>query len=146
MTVAGPALPEVDMAKIPIQLSEASGVPFYRQIEDQIAQFIRSGQLPAGSRVPSVRELASQLLVSLITVRRSYADLEQAGLLERRQGQGTFIAPQVQTASRARALAEARELLTEAVVQARHRGMPGADIVQHVAETVQREENQYDNS
>jgi GntR family transcriptional regulator len=73
----------------PVELSGASGVPFYRQIVDQIAGLIRSGQLAPGTQLPPFRDLAPQLRVSLITVRRAYADLEQAGLIVKRQGQGT---------------------------------------------------------
>jgi GntR family transcriptional regulator len=110
---------------LPLRLSEASGVPFYRQIVDQMAEFIRSGQLPPNTRLPSVRELAGQLLVSLITIRRSYADLEAAGLIVRRQGQGTFVAREVDAASCERALAEAKTVLADAVSQARRLGLDG---------------------
>ncbi len=96
----------IAMQELSIQLSGASGVPYYRQIVDQMAQSIRSGHLPAKSRLPSVRELAAQLLVSLITVRRAYADLEVAGLIVRRQGRGTFVADQIDVASRQQARAD----------------------------------------
>lgn len=113
------------MDRLPLQLSQASGVPFYRQVVDQMAELIRSGQLPPGTRLPSVRELSRRLLVSLITVRRSYADLEAARLIVRRQGQGTFVAEDVEVPSRRRALAEARERLSEAVSRARQLGLTG---------------------
>ncbi|MCP4807790.1 MAG: GntR family transcriptional regulator [Proteobacteria bacterium] len=80
------------MATLPLQISQASGVPFYRQVHDQVHELIAGGQLTPGERLPSVRDLAKTLLVSLITVRRAYADLEAAGLIVRRQGQGTFVA------------------------------------------------------
>ncbi len=111
------------MDRLPIRLSQASGVPFYRQIEDQLAGLIRSGQLPPHTRLPSYRELAPQLLVSLITVRRVYADLEAAGLIVCRQGQGTFVAAEIETVSRKQALAEARTLLEVAVTRARQLGL-----------------------
>jgi GntR family transcriptional regulator len=120
------------MDKLPIHLSQASGVPFYRQIVDQLAGLIRSGQLPPNTRLPSFRELAPQLLVSLITVRRAYADLEAAGLLVRRQGQGTFVAEESETTSRRKqALAEARELVESAVVRARQLGLRGEALRAH---------------
>jgi len=112
--------------KLSVSLSEASGVPFYRQIVDQIAELVRSAQLPAGYRLPSVRELTAQLLVSVITVRRAYADLEQAGLIVRRQGQGTFVAKSVAAASRRHARSEARKVLRAAVVRASQLGMGSA--------------------
>ncbi len=113
--------------RLPIRLSQASGVPFYRQIEDQLAALIRSGRLAPRARLPSYRELAPQLLVSLITVRRAYADLEAGGLIVCRQGQGTFVG-EADGAARRRALAEARALLEVAVTRARQLGL-GTDAV-----------------
>jgi len=113
------------MSKLPLQLSQASGVPFYRQIVDQMAELIRAGQILPDMRLPSFRELAPQLLVSLITVRRAYADLEAAGLIVRRQGEGTFVASDVQGASRRQALGEARAQLEAAVTRARQLGLDG---------------------
>jgi GntR family transcriptional regulator len=121
-----------------IQLSDASGVPRYRQIVDQAALLVRSGQLAAGARLPSVRELAGQLLVSLITIRRAYADLEAAGLIVRRQGQGTFVAELDETSSRSHARDDARTLLADAVSRARQLGLDDDDIRGHV-ERVLRE-------
>ncbi len=110
------------MERLPIRLSQASGVPFYRQIEDQLGGLIRSGQLPPQTRLPAYRELAPQLVVSLITVRRAYAELEAAGLIVCRQGQGTFVAEAIGS-SRRQAGAEARELLDVAVTRARQLGL-----------------------
>jgi len=124
---------------LPIQLSSASGVPFYRQVVDQLAELVRSGELAAGTRLPSVRELSRQLLVSLITVRRSYSDLENAGLIVRRQGQGTFVADDVRAASRERSLAEARAVLTEAMARARQLGLRGAALNRFVTELLKNE-------
>ena len=133
------------MPGIRIQLSEASGVPYYRQVEDQLAELIRAGQLPPSSKLPSVRELATQLLVSLITIRRAYADLEQAGLIVRRQGQGTFVAQDVAVASRSWAIEEALRILTEAVTRARYLGMSEKELLAHIglllAEEVHNETN-----
>lgn len=111
------------MDQLPIALSQASGVPFYRQIVDQTADLIRSGQLVPGTQLPSVRELAAQLLVSLITVRRAYSDLENAGLIVLRQGYGTYVADDVVAASRGQALSDARAGLAAAVGRARRLGL-----------------------
>ncbi|MCB9779229.1 MAG: GntR family transcriptional regulator [Alphaproteobacteria bacterium] len=108
-----------------IELSQASGVPFYRQLHDQLAASIQSGALPPGTLLPSVRALAQDTLVSLITVRRAYADLEAAGLIERRQGQGTFVTEPPADA-RQGALDDARTLLTDAVHHARLLGLDDA--------------------
>lgn len=111
------------MNQLPLRLSDASGVPYYRQIVDQIAELIRSGRLDPGSQLPSVRELASQLLVSLITTRRAYADLEAAGLLVRVQGSGTFVSEEVDMATREQALAQARRGLEDAIGRAHRLGL-----------------------
>ena len=116
------------MSELPLQLNAATGVPFYRQIVDQVAELIRSARLEPGSRLPSFRELAPQLRVSLITVRRAYADLEQAGLITRRQGNGTFVADGVETASKRHARAEARTQLATAVARARQLGLSEAEL------------------
>jgi len=129
------------MVKLPIHLSQASGVPFYRQIVDQLAALIRSGQLPPNTRLPSFRELAPQLLVSLITVRRAYADLEAAGLIVRRQGQGTFVAGDIETTSRRHALAEARALVESALVRARQLGLRGEGLRAHVDRLIDSEDD-----
>jgi len=113
------------MKKLDLQLSEVSGVPFYRQIVNQMGQLIRSGHLRAGDKLPSVRELARQLLVSLITIRRSYSDLETAGLIVKRQGQGTFVAETSWDDEKEKALEEAKEVLLQAVAQAKRLGLMG---------------------
>lgn len=128
------------MDQLPIALSQASGVPFYRQIVDQAADLIRSGQLAPGTQLPSVRELAGQLLVSLITVRRAYSDLENARLIVLRQGYGTYVADDVVAASRGQALAVARAALAGAVARARRLGVDVATIRAVVAELLEGEE------
>ena len=77
-----------------------SPLPIYRQIIDGICRGVAAGTLAPGDQLPSVRELAAQLLVNPNTVARVYRDLERDGLLETRRGTGTFIA------SGAEALAE----------------------------------------
>lgn len=111
------------MVQLPLKLSQMSGVPYYRQVFDQLADLIRAGQLPPNAQLPSVRELASQLLVSLITVRRAYSDLENARLIVLRQGYGTYVAQGVKAASREQALAEAKAALAGAIGRARRLGV-----------------------
>jgi GntR family transcriptional regulator len=129
------------MGGLNLHLSQASGVPFYRQIVDQIGGLIRSGQLPPNTRLPSFRELAPQLLVSLITVRRAYAELEAAGLIVSRHGQGTFVAGEIEAASRRQALAEARALVETALARARQLGLRGEALRAHVERLIEREDD-----
>lgn len=116
------------MEQLPIQLSQASGVPYYRQIVDQVSELIRSGQLSTGAQLPSVRDLAKDLLVSLITVRRAYSDLENADLIVLRQGYGTYVADDIETASKEQIMAEARAVLADAISRARRLGMTTGEV------------------
>ena len=73
-------------------LETNDGTPIYRQIMNQVQHMIASGRLRPGDPMPSVRALASQLLVNPNTILRAYRDLETMGLLESRQGSGTIVA------------------------------------------------------
>ncbi len=73
------------------QIDERSGVPVYRQIMDQVKYYIAGGTLRLGDQLPSIRELASALTVNPTTIVKSYFELEQAGVLEMRQGKGAFV-------------------------------------------------------
>lgn len=77
---------------IPVYIDENSTEPLYAQIEKQLRSLIVTGQIAAGTLLPSIREFAGTLRCSVITVRRVYQDLENEGLLRTRQGTGTFVA------------------------------------------------------
>jgi GntR family transcriptional regulator len=68
-----------------------SALPIYRQIADQIRWRVAAGVFAPGDKLPSVRELAAQLLVNPNTVAKVYRDLERDGLLDTRRGDGTYI-------------------------------------------------------
>ena len=76
---------------IDFKLDPKSGVPYYRQIIDQIRYGVASGRLSVGEQLPTVRALAVQLKVNLNTVSKAYRELEIQSLLETQQGTGTFI-------------------------------------------------------
>ena len=78
---------------IEFMLDPKCGVPFYRQIIDQIRYGVASGNLEVGEQLPTVRALAVQLKVNLNTVSKSYRELEIQSVLETQQGTGTFIGP-----------------------------------------------------
>lgn len=75
-----------------IRVETSSGLPITRQIADQVRAHCASGSLRPGDRLPSVRELARELAVNQNTVLRVYERLTAEGLLERRHGDGTFVA------------------------------------------------------
>jgi GntR family transcriptional regulator len=76
---------------IEFKLDPKSGVPFYRQVIDQIRYGIASGQLLVGEQLPTVRALAVELKVNLNTISKAYKELEIQNILETQQGTGTFI-------------------------------------------------------
>jgi GntR family transcriptional regulator len=126
-----------DPGKLPLALSSTSAVPFYRQIVDQLRVLVHSGALAADDRLPSVREAARDLLVSLITVRRAYADLEAEGLIVQLQGQGTFVAKRRGTAARNAAREEAKIAAAEAIRRALQLGVTGEEMGEMVAALVE---------
>ena len=76
---------------IRIQLDTKSGVPFYRQVIDQVKSAIATGRLDPGDQLPTVRQLAVDLSINPNTVSRGYRELELTGLVETQMGSGTFV-------------------------------------------------------
>jgi GntR family transcriptional regulator len=74
-----------------LRVETSSGVPIMRQIADQIRSYTVSGVLAPGDRLPSVRQLAKELAVNQNTILHVYERLTTEGLLERRQGDGTYV-------------------------------------------------------
>ena len=75
-----------------IIISNASTKPIYEQISSQIKAAILAGELGEGAPLPSIRALANDLRVSVITTKRAYSDLEELGFIETVQGKGSFVA------------------------------------------------------
>jgi GntR family transcriptional regulator len=76
-----------------IVVSQFSGRPMYLQIMDQIKQKVAVGDWAAGEEIPSIRQLAVSLQVSVITVKRAYLELEREGVIVTQHGKGSFVAP-----------------------------------------------------
>lgn len=86
-----------------LEINPADAVPIWKQIEDEIRRLIVVGTLGQGDLVPSVREVARDLRVNPATVSKAYQRLTEAGLLEVRRGEGTYVAdtpPPVKRAER----------------------------------------------
>ena len=79
------------MSKFSVSLDHHSGVPIYRQIISQILYAVARGDLPPGTQLPTVRQLAVELSVNPNTIIKAYKELEIRGNLETQQGTGTFI-------------------------------------------------------
>lgn len=80
-------------------LSQADGRPLYLQIIEQIKQRIAVGDWPAGHPIPSIRQLAVDLEVSVITIKRAYLELERDGLITTQHGKGSVVAERANLAS-----------------------------------------------
>jgi GntR family transcriptional regulator len=95
-----------------------SGVPYYRQIIEQVKFAIAQGRLEAGDQLPTVRQLAVDLSINPNTVVRAYRELELGGVLETQQGSGTFVGrekPEVDELEKQRML---DQILTEMLARA----------------------------
>ena len=110
-------------------ISAAGPGTLYQQIVDGLKRQVSEGRLPPGTALPSFRVLAEDLLVSVITVKRAYEELEREGLVYRRQGLGTFVADAAQDRSRDVKTERARELLQTAVREASEAGLSTHNII-----------------
>lgn len=77
-----------------IQLNNQSDKPIYEQITEQLKRAILDGRLPAGHALPSIRALATELNISVMTTKRAYADLERDGFIETIRGKGSYVTAQ----------------------------------------------------
>ena len=98
-----------------IIISNASGKPIYEQITVQIKSQILSGALTAGDALPSMRTLAKELRISVITTKRAYDELEKEGFLYAVPAKGFFVAPKNTELLREETLKKIEAHLTEAV-------------------------------
>lgn len=109
-------------------LDPTNGVPFYKQVQAHLAERIRAGELVPGSMLPSIRALAQELLVSVITVKQAYEALEAAGLVYSQQGRGTFVAEHGAAAARGQVRATLQARVVDAVAEARAGGVGEAEL------------------
>ena len=113
-----------------IILSNTSGKPIYEQITDQVKEQIMTGALAAGDALPSMRLLARELRISVITTKRAYEELEREGFLDNVPGKGCFVAPQNRELLREAQLRQVEERLSQAVDEARKGGFPLSELHQ----------------
>jgi len=111
-------------------ISPAAAGPLYQQIVDGIKREVLANRLTAGSALPSYRALAEQLLVSLITVKRAYEELEREGITYSRQGLGTFVAARGNDRTRADRRAAALDALRSAIHAGRQAGATDRELIQ----------------
>ncbi|MCX6894500.1 MAG: GntR family transcriptional regulator [Verrucomicrobia bacterium] len=111
-------------------ISPAADGALYQQIVDRIKREISEGRLKPGVALPSFRLFAEDLLVSVITVKRAYEELEREGIIYRRQGLGTFVADLGHHRSRETKLDAAKDLLREAFREAAEAGLKPAELAE----------------
>jgi GntR family transcriptional regulator len=120
------------MEMIEFQLDLKSGVPFYRQIVDQIRYGIASERLLPGEQLPTVRDLAVRLEINPNTVRKAYSELEILGVLDTQQGTGTFVAVkeiEIEDVERDRMLGQ---ICDELVARGQQYNLTLSEIVNHL--------------
>ncbi len=74
-------------------ISNSSPIPIYEQIKNSLIEQIMSGELKENEAIPSIRNLASDIKISVMTIKKAYDELERDGYIISRQGKGTFVAP-----------------------------------------------------
>lgn len=116
-----------------IVISNSSPKPIYEQITDQVKNKIITGELEAGDALPSMRLLARELHISVITTKRAYADLERDGFLETVAGKGCFVAAKNADFLREEQLRKAEEALQKAVDIAKRGGIALAELNEMLA-------------
>ena len=122
-----------------INVSNTSTIPLYEQIVTQIKSQILNGSLQAGDGLPSIRNLAKELKVSIITTKRAYEELEKDGFIETVIGKGTFVSNQNTERLKEITLYNLENKLEEIIKQAKSAGITleeGLEIFKSIYEEV----------
>ncbi len=117
-------------------VSAAAPGTLYEQIVSGLKRAIGEGKLEAGAALPSFRQFAEEMMVSVITVKRAYEELEREGIIFRRQGLGTFVAEGGADRSREVKIEHARTLLHSAAREATEAGLKPAEVRRLFLETL----------
>ncbi len=123
-----------------IHLSNASDKPIYEQITVQLKEAILANKLQAGDALPSIRALAKDLKISVMTTKRAYADLERDGFIETVAGKGSFVTERNQDFLREELLRQVEEHMQKAVKTAKTAGMTKEEI-QELLSLILEEDN-----
>ena len=115
-----------------IIISNRSGVPIYEQITEQIKKAIFSEQLKEDDVLPSIRQLARDLKISVITVTRAYGDLETEGFVVNVQGKGCFVLPRNKELARENTMHKIEEGLNSAVNAAKAENISISEVIERL--------------
>ena len=125
-------------------ISNVSGVPIYEQIKQQIKAAILSGELQAEETLPSLRTLAKDLKISVLTVTKAYTELEQEGFVKNVQGRGCFVMGSGSELIKEQLICKVENNLTEAIKAARMANLSTEELQNH--ENTLRYHNVYNKS
>ncbi|EPR10015.1 GntR family transcriptional regulator [Ruminiclostridium papyrosolvens] len=112
-----------------IIISNTSGVPIYEQIKEQIKSSILSGEIEENQLLPSLRQLARELKISVLTTTRAYTELEQEGYVTNVQGKGCYVLGRGSELIREQLLRDIEENLSAAIKSARRAEVSEEDLV-----------------
>jgi GntR family transcriptional regulator len=119
------------------RLDSSSGVPFYRQVIDQVLLAVADGRLKPGSQLPTVRQLAVDLSVNLNTIAKAYREMEIRGIVQTQQGTGTFVAARSGAKSRERRKA-LQDLVDRLIANGEALGIPMEDLLEALVERAEK--------
>lgn len=106
-----------------IIISNSSGEPIYEQITNQVKSAIMKGELSEGELLPSIRLLAKELQISVITTKRAYEELEREGFIETVPGKGSYVSSQNKELLKEKRLKELESKLTEVITESKLIGL-----------------------
>ncbi|QDM42432.1 GntR family transcriptional regulator [Paenibacillus thiaminolyticus] len=124
-----------------IIISNASSDPIYIQIMNQIRQSILSGELRAGDSLPSIRQLAKDLQVSVITTKRAYEELEKEELIDTVVGKGCFVSGANKEFIREQRMKRLEEKMLEIIQDSRELSMSQQDLIEHLTLLFEEEQS-----
>lgn len=113
-----------------ILLKNKSDVPIYEQIKEQIKSQVLEGKVKENEQLPSIRQLAKELKISVITTTRAYNELSDEGFIISVSGKGYFVAPKNNELLRERMIFEMEQALETAVESGRNAGLKDEEIIE----------------
>ena len=112
-----------------IVLSNSSALPIYEQIKEQVKAQLLSGELYENEMLPSLRQLAKDLKISVLTTTRAYNELEEEGYITSRQGKGFFVMPSGSDLLKEQLIKEVESGLNSAIVAARRASLTEEELI-----------------
>jgi len=127
---------------VKIIISNTSGIPIYEQIKEQIKSAILSGEIEENELLPSLRQLARDLKISVLTTTRAYNELEQEGFVTNVQGKGCYVMGRGSELIREQFLRDIEDNLTAAIKSARRAGVSESELINMLKILMEDDENE----